>query len=312
MARKHNPAHGESDAAAAKLRQALGSLAEVLAPSEAEEPILAAPVRAALAEWLAEISAAKDLAAVGIKPRSTALLYGPPGTGKTTLAHHLAARLNIPMVTVGAENLISKYLGESGRNVSGLFEGVKRADARCLIFIDEIDAIGSKRENNGGGGADNERTATLSVVLRKIEQFSGLMIAATNLHEQLDPALWRRFSMQIEVARPEHEARFAIIKRYLAPFDWDDEAIELLAHYTEGAPPSLLRQVMEGVKRSLVLGPRLRRQVATAEDVLRPIVASVRVHSAYTPPPLWSDTARCMVGLGAYPWPPTLKEADNG
>lgn len=309
MARSKNPAHIESDAAAAKVRQAVGDLGTVLPPSAAEEPILAPSVRAAVHEWMVEINAAADLQAAGIKPRSTCLLYGPPGTGKTTLAHHLAARLNIPMVSVGAENLVSKYLGESGKNVAALFNGVKAADTRCLVFVDEIDAIGSNRENNNFGGADNERNATMSVLLRHIEQFDGLFISATNLKDSIDPALWRRFGMQISVDIPDLDARFAIIKRYLTPFEWEDDAIEQLALDTEGASPSLLRQLCEGMKRALVLGGRLRRPVDSAAAVLRPIIGAIAVHPSYTKPPLWETPEKILGRFGVYAWPPERKEA---
>ncbi|MBA8912067.1 AAA family ATPase [Methylorubrum thiocyanatum] len=86
-------AAAEEASAAQRLRTELGPLADVRESKDAEEPILGVRVRAAILGWLAEIHAADDLAAVGVKPRSTALLYGPPGCGKTTLAHHLAARL---------------------------------------------------------------------------------------------------------------------------------------------------------------------------------------------------------------------------
>lgn len=308
MARRPaNAALAESDAAAQRLQEALGDTAEVLPPSKADEPILAPSVRAAIFEWLAEIRARDELETVGIKPRSTALLYGPPGTGKTTLAHHLAARLNLPIAMVGAENLISKWLGESGSNVANLFNGVKKAGVECIVFVDEFDAIGSNRKLNIGGGADNERSATMSVLLRKIEQFEGIFIAATNLQEQIDPALWRRFGMQIEVARPDFEARWAIIAKYLSPYTWNDDAISELALLFEGASPALIRQVVEGIKRSLVIGPRVKRSVDSAEAVLRPIIASVSVPPAYTPPPLWSDPAKALRVLSRFEWPPMQK-----
>ncbi|SCM71686.1 AAA ATPase, central domain protein [uncultured Pleomorphomonas sp.] len=310
MARRPaNAALAESDASAQRLQEALGNTADVLPPSKADEPILAPSVRTAIFEWLAEIRAKEELDAVGIKPRSSALLYGPPGTGKTTLAHHLAARLNLPIAMVGAENLISKWLGESGSNVSRLFDGVKKAGVDCIVFVDEFDAIGSDRKLNTGGGADNERSATMSVLLRKIEQFEGIFIAATNLQEQIDPALWRRFGMQIEVARPDFEARWAIIAKYLSPYTWDDDAISELALLFEGASPALIRQVVEGIKRSLVIGPRVKRLTDSAEAVLKPIVASVSVPPAYTPPPLWSNVEKSVRTLSRFEWPPVLNAA---
>ncbi len=232
-------------------------------------------------------------------------------THNTTLAYHLAARLNLPMVSVGAENLISMWLGESGANVARLFDGVKKADTKCIVFVDEFDAIGSKRTAETGG-ASQERNATISVLLRKIEQFDGMFIAATNLKDNIDPALWRRFGMQIEVALPDSESRWAIIKSYLSPFEWDDDAITDLSVYLEGAPPSLIRQLMEGVKRRLVIAPRIRQSIKTAPEVFAPVVHSVSVHPEIVSPPLWSDTKRCLEVLKEHKWPPELpKQIDK-
>lgn len=306
MAPKFNEALEKSDAAAAKLEAALGSLATVLRPSEAEEPILSFPVRTAIREWLVEVGAKAELAAVGCKPRSSALLYGPPGTGKTTLAHHLSARLNIPVVLVGGENLIGKYLGESARNVAQLFDGVKRAGVRCILFVDEIDSIGGKRDEMGEG-AGMERVAALNTLLRKVEQFEGMFIGATNRNTSLDSALWRRFGMQIEVGTPDREIRFAIIKKYLAPFEWDDDALVDLAALTEGASPSILRQLVEGLKRRLITGPKLKQPIDTFEAVFRPITASISMPPEFVPPPLWATPDRAYTVMNTHEWPPTLK-----
>lgn len=306
MAPKFNEALEQSEAAATKLEATLGSLATILRPSTAEQPILSLQVRSAIHEWLVEVDAKKELAAVGCKPRSSALLYGPPGTGKTTLAHHLSARLNIPVVLVGSENLIGKYLGDSARNVAQLFDGLKRAGVRCILFVDEIDSIGGKRDEMGEG-AGMERVAALNTLLRKVEQFEGMFIGATNRNTSLDSALWRRFGMQIEVGTPDREIRFAIIKKYLAPFEWDDDALVDLAALTEGASPSILRQLVEGLKRRLITGPKLKQPIDTFEAVFRPITASISMPPEFAPPPLWATPDRAYTVMNTHEWPPVLK-----
>lgn len=293
-----------SGAPSAKLRAALRGTGEVLEPHEADEPILAPQVRTAIFGWLAEINARDELAAAGLKPRTTGLLYGPPGCGKTTLAHHLAARLGVPMVNVGAENLIQSAWGAAEANVAKLFDGLRDVGERCVVFLDEVEAIGGKRDKNTGGSADNARTSMLTVLLRRIEAFDGILIAATNRHSDLDPALWRRFGMHIDVALPDAEARYAILKRYGAPYQFDEAVLDFLTDMTEGAAPSLLRQLMEGVKRGLVLGTRLRRGAPDqAASAFANVVAQTVPHPDYQPPPLWLSPAK-LSELSETPWPP--------
>lgn len=297
-----------------ELRRALRGRGEVLEPHEAEEPILASIVRGAMFGWLAELNAREELSAVGIKPRASALLSGPPGCGKTTLAHHLAARLGVPMVNVGAEHIMGMYLGESEGNVAGIFRALEAFGKPCVLFLDEIDAIGSKRTDTSGdtGGAGSARNSTITVLLRKIEAFNGILIAATNRADTLDQALWRRFGMQIEVALPDDDARWAILKRYGEPFLFDEETLDCLTELTDGAAPSLLRQLMEGVKRLLVLGERIRQPATSAAAAFGAIAAQTKPHPDYEPPLLWSQTSKALEEItraAKGQWPPARKEA---
>lgn len=308
------PVHIRLRKDADELRRALGGMGEVLEPQDADEPVLAASVQAAIFGWLVEMNARDELAAAGIKPRSSALLSGPPGCGKTTLAHHLAARLGVPMVNIGAEHILSSSFGGSENNVAKLFAGVEGFGKPCLLFIDEIDAIGGKRRDasNDGGGAVTAANSTLTVLLRKIEQFDGTLIAATNRAETLDPAMWRRFGMQIDVALPDDNARWAILKRYGEPFAFDGGLIDILTDLTDGAAPSLLRQIMEGVKRIIVLGGRGRVPASSLADAFGTVVAHTAPHPDYEPPLLWADTARSVAAIAdassRWQWPPERRQ----
>jgi SpoVK/Ycf46/Vps4 family AAA+-type ATPase len=273
--------------ACGKLQRLLGSLGEVRKPEDAEEPILAPTVRAALFSWLAEINAKDELQAAGLKPRGTALLYGPPGCGKTTLAHHLAARLGLPLVVVGSENVIQSAWGAAEANIAKLFTTLESFGEPTVLFIDELEGIGGNRNKNSFGGADNARTSMLGVLLRKIEQYSGFALGATNRQQDIDPALWRRFHLQIAIELPGFDERFAISKRYLSPYEFSDEDFDVLAELTEGASPALLRGVMEGVKRSLVLAPRLRLDVSDARAVFERVISTVAPPPELELPPLW-------------------------
>lgn len=301
--RRQSNVNADVSALASKLR----GLADVRGPGEAEEPILAPGVRASIFGWLAEINAADELRAVGLKPRSTALLSGPPGCGKTTLAHHLAARLGVPLVCVGAENIFKPHLGESEASVARLFDTLAIIKTSAVIFIDEIDAIGSKRTDEQGGGATAARNSTLTVLLRRIEEFKGVLMAATNRPDALDPALWRRFGQQISVDLPDDDARYAILTMYGRPFDFGDEAIEILTDLTDGAAPSLLRQTMEGVKRMLVIGDGIRQPASDPVTAFRTIIAQSKPHPDYEPPPLWRDPG-LVSHLAGIAWPPARAE----
>jgi SpoVK/Ycf46/Vps4 family AAA+-type ATPase len=288
---------------ATALRAQLRDIGDVFMPEEAEAPILAPNARGAVYEWLTEMRAADELRAVGLKPRSSALLSGPPGCGKTTLAHHLAARLGIPMVSVGQEHLMRPYLGEAEMQVGKLFKALEAAKTPALLFIDEIDALGRRRDKMGGSAASEGRVSVLTVLLRRVEQHKGLLCAATNRPEDLDPALWRRFHMQIVIDLPGEDERFAILKRYSLPFQFADADLDVLCALTDGASPALLRGVMEGIKRALVIGKRVGADVSSAAAVLGRVVASLAPPPEIEPPPLWQGT---MPKPGEMAWPPAV------
>ncbi len=284
------------------LRRVLSKFGTVMLPDEADEPILAKPVRETMFAWMQEINAADELAAAGLQPRRTALLSGPPGCGKTTLAHHLAARLGLPMLSVGSETVMQMYLGEGERLLAALFDALDKLDGRVLLFMDEIDAIGGHRDKNSHGGADNARTSILTVLMRRFERFAGYALAATNRAKDIDPALWRRFHMQIVIDLPGPDERFAILRRYGAPFVLHDDAVDALTDATDGASPALLRGLMDGMKRALILGPRIKQAVDDPVAVFARIVASLKPPPEIELPPLWCDDAAALRGI---PWPPT-------
>lgn len=278
-------------------------MARVLKPEDAEPPVLAANVRSAVHQWLVELNCAQDLAEVGVKPRKTAMFSGPPGCGKTTLAHHIAARLGIPLVLVEMPALVSKYVGATGNNMYALFSELERQGDACLLFLDEFDAIGSSRMQTDQS-AGREKNNIVIALLQMIDRYQGLLVAATNMADNIDPAIWRRFGMQLVVDLPDDDARFAIIKRYLAPFTLSDEDLDVLTSVTAGATPALLQQLMEGLKRGLVVGPRIGQPVGTAEQDIARVIAAVAPHPELSPkPPLWLEpwALREAAAIG---WPP--------
>ena len=278
--------------------------ADILKPDEAIQPILPPAARGVVHQWMTEITAEDELAAVNVAPRRSAILSGPPGCGKTTLAHHLAGRLAVPLVCVNMDQLISKYLGESGRNIAAMFSAIEPIAKDVILFMDEIDAIGAKRSDSSQG-ADQERNAIVNHLLKRTESYHGTMIAATNRPGVIDPALHRRFGLQLEIPLPGQDERFAIMTHYLIPFTLDEDALGVLTDLTAGAAPSLLRQIMEGVKRDLILAPRLNYNTSSTDTFAR-IVASTKPHEDYDTPPLWNDGLNELANIA---WPPQLDKA---
>ena len=280
---------------------------DVLLPSEAAEPILGKRVRDLLMDWLTEIWAEQEMVAAKLKPRKRALMDGPPGVGKTTLAHHLAARLGLPMLAVRPERLIDSWLGSSGRNIGALFDLAASLKDPIVLFLDEFDAVASKRRQSTRQGAEDERNAWVNTLLQRIEKHNGFLIAATNFGSDIDPAIWRRFHIHMTLDMPGQFERERILARYLDPYGLPKNALKLLAEACETASPALIREFCEGLKRHLVIGPKVGWDMSRGAAVGR-IVESVKPHRDQGKPRLWSHAADDDA-VRAMPWPlPLLAE----
>jgi SpoVK/Ycf46/Vps4 family AAA+-type ATPase len=302
------PAARDRDDEIASALEAVADYAEVLRPEDIDEPILTPTVAHAVHAWLVEINNAAELTRARVEPRRLALLYGPPGTGKTTLAHHVASRLGVPLIAVQSERITGKYMGETSGNVGRLFDILKPIERECVLLLDEFDALGQKRVTDlGGGGAGHERNQAVTVLLRRVEAYRGIGLAATNTKDALDPAMWRRFGLQISVDLPGLHERFAILRKYAQPFDLEDGAIDVLVSATRGCSPSLLRQLMEGMKRTLVLAPKLHLDVSRPEVLFAHVIAAIAPPPEMPQPPLWSDSDT-LKELQQIVWPPRRDE----
>lgn len=174
---------------------------------------------------------------VGIKPPKGVLLYGPPGTGKTLLARAIASNMDANFLKVVSSAIVDKYIGESARLIREMF-GYARDHQPCIIFMDEIDAIGGRRFSEGTS-ADREIQRTLMELLNQLDGFDQLgkvkMIMATNRPDVLDPALLRpgRLDRKIEIPLPNEQARVEIMKIHAASItkhgDIDYDAVAKLA-----------------------------------------------------------------------------------
>lgn len=185
--------------------------------------------------------------AIGARLPNGVIFYGPPGTGKTLLAKAIAGEANVPFFKANGSDFVELYVGLGARRVRKLYK-TARKHAPCIVFIDEIDSVGSARGQFRGSSEDDK---TLTALLNELDGFSGnegvITIAATNRLQDLDPALIRpgRFDRQLAVPLPDKDERLAILNLYIKDKKISDEiSISNLAAKTIGFSPSELENLM--------------------------------------------------------------------
>ena len=206
---------------------------------------------------------------IGAKLPKGALLVGPPGTGKTLLAKAVAGEANVPFFSLSGSEFVEMFVGVGASRVRDLFEEAKK-NAPCIVFIDEIDAIGKSRDSRYGGGND-EREQTLNQLLAEMDGFDtskGLLIlAATNRPEVLDPALLRpgRFDRRIIVDRPDLKGRVEILKVHAKNVMLDETVnLEAIALATSGAVGSDLANM---INEAAILAVKNGRRAVSQKDL---------------------------------------------
>lgn len=216
--------------------------------------------------------------AIGAQMPKGALLVGPPGTGKTLLAKAVAGEANVPFFSMSGSEFVEMFVGAGAARVRDLFAQAQEK-APCIVFIDEIDTIGKKRDNGMMGGND-EREQTLNQLLTEMDGFDGkkgvVILAATNRPETLDPALLRpgRFDRRIPVELPDLAGREAILKvhsqnKQMSP----DIDYKVIARATAGASGAELANIVNEAALRAVRSGRAQVEQADLEESVETIIA---------------------------------------
>ncbi|WAL59664.1 ATP-dependent zinc metalloprotease FtsH4 [Thermocoleostomius sinensis] len=207
---------------------------------------------------------------IGARIPKGVLLVGPPGTGKTLLARAVAGEAGVPFFSISGSEFVELFVGVGSSRVRDLFEQAKK-QAPCIIFIDELDAIGKSRASSGFYGGNDEREQTLNQLLTEMDGFSAgeqtvIVLAATNRPETLDPALLRpgRFDRQVLVDRPDLQGRLAILNIHAKEVKLgDDVDLKAIATRTPGFAGADLANL---VNEAALLAARNNRTAVAQED----------------------------------------------
>ncbi|MBL8126010.1 MAG: ATP-dependent zinc metalloprotease FtsH [Chloroflexia bacterium] len=226
-----------------------------------------------LAEVVEFLKYPEKFAALGARIPRGVLLVGPPGTGKTLLSRAVAGEAGVPFFSISGSEFVEMFVGVGASRVRDLFEQAKR-NAPCIVFIDEIDAVGRQR-GAGLGGSHDEREQTLNQILVEMDGFDSstnvIVIAATNRPDVLDPALLRpgRFDRQVILDRPDIQGRIAILDVHVRgkPLE-EDVSIEGLARQTPGFSGADLENL---VNEAAILAARRNRKTVSRDELTEAI-----------------------------------------
>ena len=215
---------------------------------------------------------------IGAKIPKGALLVGPPGTGKTMLAKAVAGEAGVPFFSISGSEFVEMFVGMGAAKVRDLFDQAKKKSP-CIIFIDEIDAIGKKRGAGGLGGND-EREQTLNQLLTEMDGFDSskaiILLAATNQPDQLDPALLRpgRFDRRVPVELPDFQGRVDILKVHAKKINMSDNVnLEAIAKAAPGASGAELANIINEAALRAVRAGRERVIQSDLEESIEVVIA---------------------------------------
>lgn len=241
-------------------RESAVPLAEIVFPSDtpSSPPLFNSTLTSAIATVLEEWSNLEAFAEVGVNPPKTCLIYGPPGTGKTRLALWLAGQLELPIVAARIDGLVSSFLGTTARNIGNLFTFANRY--RCILLLDEFDAVAKLRDDPHEVG---EIKRVVNALLQNLDSRRdlGFTVGITNHPRLLDPAVWRRFEIQLEIPRPDFAIRAEIARHFMPPIEAPETHLRMIAWLTEGATGAEIETLVRTYKKAVAVPNGAQRQL---------------------------------------------------
>ena len=199
----------------------------------------------------------------GLKPITTAIFQGPPGVGKSLAAKWLSKSLKLPLFTLDLTTIMSSYMGKTGNNIRKVLDFAKSKP--CILFLDEIDAIAKSRSDNSDVG---ELKRIVTILLQELESWpeQGLLLAATNHVDLIDPALWRRFDLELTFRLPDSKNLDIAIKDYFAEdYKFFEPWIPLIKLNLENSSYSLVKRKITYLRKLKLMNSNLNEELILKE-----------------------------------------------
>lgn len=233
-------------------RETAAPLVDVIFPNDlrGDPPLFNPTVSEAILSIIEEWRNFAELEEMDVHPSRTCLIYGAPGTGKTRLALWIANQLEMPVILARIDGLVSSFLGTTSRNIGSLFAFANRY--RCILLLDEFDAVAKLRDDPQEVG---EIKRVVNSLLQNLDarRDIGITIGITNHQNLLDPAVWRRFEVQLEIPKPDFYVRVEIARSFMPPVQAPDGHLRLIAWFTEGTTGAEIEALVRTYKKSIAM-----------------------------------------------------------